>query len=76
LLIQKYQGFRGSKAFVSAIFEFFKFTMRYEWSNIRGTVQKEVIVGYTRARVLIYWQIRKQVTPYLSTQIFIVDFVP
>jgi hypothetical protein len=30
------QDFRGSKAFVSAIFEFVKFPMRYEWSNIRG----------------------------------------
>jgi hypothetical protein len=27
------------KLFVSAIFEFVKFPTRYEWSNIRGTVQ-------------------------------------
>jgi hypothetical protein len=39
LLIQKCQDFRGCKAFVSAIFEFVKFPTRYEWSNIRGTVQ-------------------------------------
>ncbi len=39
LLIQKCLNFRGSKAFDSAIFEFVKFPTRYEWSNIRGTVQ-------------------------------------
>ncbi len=39
LLIQNCQDFRGSKGFVSAIFEFVKFPTRYEWSNIRGTVQ-------------------------------------
>ncbi len=35
--MQKYQDFGGSKAFVSAIFEFVKFPTRYEWSNIKGT---------------------------------------
>ncbi len=30
LLIQKFQDFRGSKAFVSAIFEFVKFPTRYQ----------------------------------------------
>ncbi len=30
---------KGFKASVSAIFEFVKFPTRYEWSNIRGTVQ-------------------------------------
>jgi hypothetical protein len=35
----KVSDFRGSKAFVSAIFEIFKFPTRYELSNIRGTVQ-------------------------------------
>ncbi len=39
LLIQKCQDFRGSKAFVSAIFEFVKFPTGYEWSNIRRPVQ-------------------------------------
>ncbi len=39
LLIQKCQDFRGSKAFVSAIFEFVKFPTRYDWSNIRRPVQ-------------------------------------
>jgi hypothetical protein len=41
--MQKCQDFRGSKAFVSAIFEFVKFPTRYEWSKIRGTVQRQVI---------------------------------
>jgi hypothetical protein len=35
---QKCQDFKGSKAFVSAIFELVKYPTRYEWSNIRGTV--------------------------------------
>jgi hypothetical protein len=35
----KSQDFRGSNAFVSAIFEFAKFPTRYEWSNIRRPVQ-------------------------------------
>ncbi len=35
----KVHDFRGSKAFVSAIFELVKFRTRYEWSSIRGTVQ-------------------------------------
>jgi hypothetical protein len=39
LLIQKCQDFRGSKAFVQQFFEFVKVPTRYEWSNIRGTVQ-------------------------------------
>ncbi len=39
LLKQKCQDSRGSKAFVSAIFKFVKIPTRYEWSNIRGTVQ-------------------------------------
>ncbi len=39
MLIQKCQDFRGSEAFVSAIFEFVKFPTRYEGSIIRGTVQ-------------------------------------
>ncbi len=39
LLIQKCQDFRGSKVFVSAIFEFVKFPTIYEWSKIWGTVQ-------------------------------------
>ncbi len=39
MLIQKCQDFRGSKAFVSALFEFVMLPTRYEWSNIRGTVQ-------------------------------------
>ncbi len=39
LLIQKFQDFRSSKAFVTAIFEFVEFPTRYEWFNIRGTVQ-------------------------------------
>ncbi len=39
LLIQMCQDFRGSKAFVTAIFEFFKFPTRYKWSNIRRPVQ-------------------------------------
>ncbi len=37
-LIQKCQDFKGSKAFVSAIFEFVKFPTRYEWSNMRRPV--------------------------------------
>ncbi len=39
MLIQKCEDFKGSKAFVSAIFEFVKFPTRYEWCNIKGTVQ-------------------------------------
>jgi hypothetical protein len=35
----KRQDFRGSKAFVSTIFEFVKFPTRYEWSNIKWPVQ-------------------------------------
>jgi hypothetical protein len=40
LLIQKCQDFRGSEAFVSAIFEFVKFPTRYACSNIRRLVQE------------------------------------
>jgi hypothetical protein len=36
--MQKWQDFRGSKDFVSAIFEFVKVSTRDEWSNIRSTV--------------------------------------
>ncbi len=39
LLIHKFQNFRGSKAFVSASFEFVEFPTKYEWSNIRRPVQ-------------------------------------
>jgi hypothetical protein len=39
IAVIKGQDFRGSKAFVSAIYEFVKFPTRYEWSNIRGIVQ-------------------------------------
>jgi hypothetical protein len=36
---RKVSGFKGSKVFLSAIFEFVKFLTRYEWSNIRRLVQ-------------------------------------
>jgi hypothetical protein len=39
VLIQKCQDFKGSKAFISAIFEFVKFPTRYAWSNIRISIQ-------------------------------------
>jgi hypothetical protein len=39
LLIQKCQDFRGSKAFVSAIFEFVMFPTGCDWSNIRRPIQ-------------------------------------
>ncbi len=42
---KKCQDFRGSKAFVSEIFEFVMFPTRYEWSNIRRPVQQFVIGG-------------------------------
>jgi hypothetical protein len=35
----KVSGYKGSKVFVSAIFEFVDFPTRYEWSNITRLVQ-------------------------------------
>jgi hypothetical protein len=49
------QDFRGSKGFVSAIFEFVKFPTKDEWSNIRRHVQQKVIRGAVLFEIIAFY---------------------